>query len=221
MEGSEAGLSPDLANMRARWQAAYNYLSSDFNSEKETAKLLVAQFNGISLSTAYKDIAAMKLIFGDIKVANESIERHFASEMAKDMFQMAKKWFESTKKATYFFAMVEQQKIHMKVNRLDKSEIEFPDMMDMPRQEHVIQLSPEFLKKYGSLIDQKVLQRMGKALNGKVFKDYLNDMSEDVAFTEVDDGSELDSAIKLLRKLHEKGVNIKEVTSTIKEEFDA
>ncbi len=221
-EKGVAGLTPDLQVTRDRVKAAWMLLSSDFNTEKDVVDHLKARFQ-ISRATAYRDLSMAKNIFGDLVKANKDIERHLASEMAKELFRSAKDNYDATKKTTYFFIMIEQQKIHMKVNRLDKFDIEMPDMMDLPRQEQVIQLSPEFLNnpKYAKLIDPKVLQSMKKSLKGKTFKNFANNLAEDVAFIEIDDGTELELVIKKIRKLEEAGVAMSDIMSVLKNEFDA
>lgn len=221
-EKGAAALTPDLAFTRNRVKDAWSFLSSDFNTEKEVVDLVVARHQ-VSRSTAYRDLSMAKNIFGDLVKSSKEIERHLASEMAKELFKSAKDNFEATKKVTYFYIMIEQQKIHLKVNRLDKMDIDLPDMMDLQRQEQVIQLSPEFLNnpKYANLIDPKVLQSMKKSLKGKTFKDFVNHFAEDVAFVEFDDGTDLEAVIKKIRSLEKNGVSMRDVLLSLKDEFDA
>lgn len=183
-------LSSELEQVRKRWAAAFAHLLEEFHTDKDVAALMVKEFN-ISDAQAYRDIANAKAFFGDVRKSVKEAERYIASEMAKEMYQLAKKQWKLNKKAAYFNCMIEQQKIHYKINMLYLEDPDLPDPEKLKPSTQVLQLGIDFLQsEFVNYIDpkakeeiNKVLDRIKNILEKSVIKDYLN--VKEIPFIEV------------------------------------
>ena len=180
--GRTSSLPPHLETLRKRWTAAFTLmLDRGLNSERHICKQLMTIFN-ISEPSAYNDIAASKRLFGDAGRAARDIERYLASENAKELYQKAWTLFMATKEYHWFVAATMQQKIHLKVNCLDKDDPDLPDPSKINPPVQVLQINIDFIKsQFAQFIDPKakekinaVLEQIDDLLIKSRISDYLN-----------------------------------------------
>jgi len=180
--GRTSSLPPHLETLRKRWTAAFTLmLDRGLNSERHICRQLMTTFN-ISEPSAYNDIAASKRLFGDAGRAAKDIERYLASENAKETYDKAWTMFLATKKYHWFVAATMQQKIHIKVNCLDKDDPDLPDPSKINPPVQVLQINIDFIKsQFAQFIDPKAKEKINALLdqiddlviNSRI-SDYLN-----------------------------------------------
>ena len=90
LEETRVVLSPLEEEMKKRWEAAFSLLLN-FHSREQTVKVLMNQFGGISLATAYRDINRALSLFGDITKSRKEGWRYIIFEYNQKLFQMATK----------------------------------------------------------------------------------------------------------------------------------
>ena len=182
ISGRTSSLPPHLETLRKRWTAAFTLmLEAGLNSDRQVCKNLMYIFK-ISEPTAYNDIAASKRLFGDARRAAKDIERYLASENAKELYGKAWNMFMATKKYHWFVAATMQQKIHMKVNGLDKDDPDLPDPSKINPPVQVLQINIDFIRsQFAQFIDPKAKEKINALLeqiddlviNSRI-SDYLN-----------------------------------------------
>ncbi|HOX74734.1 MAG TPA: hypothetical protein PLB27_08455 [Bacteroidales bacterium] len=180
--GRSNSLPPHLETLRKRWTAAFTLmLDRGLKSERHICKQLMTIFN-ISEPSAYNDIAASKRLFGDAGRAARDIERYLASENAKELYQKAWTMFMATKEYHWFVAATMQQKIHYKVNGLDKDDPDLPDPAKINPPVQVLQINIDFIRsQFAQFIDPKAKEKINALLeqiddlviNSRI-SDYLN-----------------------------------------------
>ena len=180
--GRSNSLPPHLETLRKRWTAAFTLmLDRGLKSERHICKQLMTIFN-ISEPSAYNDIAASKRLFGDAGRAARDIERYLASENAKELYQKAWTMFMATKEYHWFVAATMQQKIHYKVNGLDKDDPNLPDPAKINPPVQVLQINIDFIRsQFAQFIDPKAKEKINALLeqiddlviNSRI-SDYLN-----------------------------------------------
>ncbi|MCK9399633.1 MAG: hypothetical protein M0Q51_06515 [Bacteroidales bacterium] len=163
---------PDhLEKIRLRWTSAFTFmLDKGLKSDRDVAKLLVSIY-GITERRAYSDIASAKRLFGDTNRSSKEAERYLASENAKELYQKAWTMFLATKKYHWFVAAVFQQKIHAKVNGLDKDDPDLPDPSKINPPIQILQINIDFLtSQFAHVIDPKAKEKINAML------DQINDL---------------------------------------------
>jgi len=90
LEEKQITLSPLEEEMKKRWEAAFSCLLN-FHSREQTVKVLMGQFGGISMATAYRDINRALSLFGDITKSRKEGWRYIIFEYNQKLFQMATK----------------------------------------------------------------------------------------------------------------------------------
>ena len=169
-------LTKKQEDLKVRWEAAYDLLCN-YHSPQQATPLLMQKFS-ISKAQAYRDVKNATNLFGDINATRKEGTRHILYEYAMKTFQMAAK--------NHDFAEMNRAIANMiKLKGLDKDDPNLPDFSRLEPTTQVIQLNPEFLQKFGHLIDQSVIEKMKKVMDKSVFSEY-KDIIE-VPFTEVKD----------------------------------
>ena len=163
--GQSQTLPEHLEAVRLRWTAAFTLmLDTGLTSDRQVVKQLMATFD-ISEAQAYVDIAASKRLFGDARKASKEAERYLASENAKQLFAKAWAMFMATKKYQWFGAAVSQQKIHAKVNGLDKDDPDLPDPSKIHPPTQILQINIDFLtSRFAQVIDPKAKDKINALL---------------------------------------------------------
>jgi len=160
-----SSLPDHLDQARIRWTAAFTLmLDTGLKTDLQVAKVLVSTFN-INERTAYNDIAASRRLFGDARRGAKDAERYLASENAKELFGKAWNMFMTTKKYEWFAAAVSQQKLHMKINGLDKDDPDLPDPSKINPPVQVLQINIDFIKsQFAQFIDPKAKEKINALL---------------------------------------------------------
>jgi hypothetical protein len=180
--GRSSTLPDHLEQTRLRWSAAFTLmLDTGLKTDRQVAKVLVSKF-GISEKTAYHDIAASRRLYGDARRAAKDGERYLASENAKELFGKSWDMFLATKKYEWFQAAVAQQKLHMKINGLDKDDPDLPDPSKINPPTQVLQINIDFIKsQFAQYIDPKakekinaLLEQITDLVESSRIEDYLN-----------------------------------------------
>jgi len=158
-------LPDNLQQIQLRWTAAFTMLGDNhFRSDRQVARQLMHVY-GISQQTAYSDIAASKRMFGDARKSYKDAERYLASENAKELFGKAWSMFLATKKYQWYVAAVSQQKIHAKVNGLDRDDPDLPDPSKINPPIQVLQINIDFIKsEFARHIDPKAKHKLNELL---------------------------------------------------------
>lgn len=164
--GRSETLPNELAVIKKRWTAAYDFmLDSGLKSDWQVSKKLMDIFH-ISQRQAYADIASAKRLYGDIRKSSKEAERYFASENAKENYEKAWSMFLATKKYQWYIAAVLQQKIHAKVNGLEKDDPDLPDPSKINPPIQILQINLDFLtSKFAHVIDPKAKERINALLD--------------------------------------------------------
>lgn len=180
--GRSDSLPDHLEAVRERWTAAFTLmLDTGLTTDRQVARQLMTTF-GISEAQAYVDIAASKRLFGDARRSAKEAERYLASENAKQLFEKAWSMFMATKKYQWFVAAVSQQKLHAKINGLDKDDPELPDPSKINPPVQILQINVDFLtSQFAQVIDPKakekinaLLAQIGELVQQNRIGDYLD-----------------------------------------------
>ena len=175
-ETGKLKLTEKQEDLKSRWEAAYDLLCN-YHSPQQATPLLMQQF-GLSKAQAYRDVKNATNLFGDINETRKEGIRHILYEYAMKTFQMAAK--------SHDYAEMNRAIANMiKLKGLDKDDPDLPDFSRLVPTTQVIQINPEFLQKYGHLIDQSVIEKLKKVFEKKIVADY-KDIIE-VPFTEIKD----------------------------------
>jgi hypothetical protein len=180
--GKTTTLPDNLDVLRRRWLSAFTFmLDPGLKSDRQVCKKLMMMYK-ISDDTAYRDIAASKRLFGDARKSSKEAERYLASENAKENYDKAWNMFLATKKYNWYLAAVLQQKIHAKVNGLDKDDPDLPDPSKINPPIQVLQINIDFLtSQFAQFIDPKakerinaLLEQMDELVTSSRISDYLS-----------------------------------------------
>lgn len=180
--GKTNTLPDHLDVLRRRWLSAFTFmLDPGLKSDRQVCKKLMMMYK-ISDDTAYRDIAASKRLFGDARKSSKEAERYLASENAKENYDKAWNMFLATKKYNWYLAAVLQQKIHAKVNGLDKDDPDLPDPSKINPPIQVLQINVDFLtSQFAQFIDPKakerinaLLEQMDELVTSSRISDYLS-----------------------------------------------
>jgi hypothetical protein len=175
-------LPPNLDRMRQRWISAFTLMSeSGIRSDRDVC-LRLMQIYEICQDTAYSDIASSKRLFGDARRTSKDAERYLASETAKENYQTAWTMFKATKKYHWYLAAVFQQKIHAKVNGLDKDDPDLPDPSKINPPVQILQINVDFIRShFAQFIDPKakekinaLMEQIENLVENSRIGDYLN-----------------------------------------------
>lgn len=90
LDEDKVKLSALEEQMKKRWEAAFSLLLN-FHSREQAVKVLMQQFGGISLATAYRDINRALSLYGDITKSRKEGWRYIIFEYNQKLFQMATK----------------------------------------------------------------------------------------------------------------------------------
>ncbi len=184
--GNIEALPEAVEAVRKRWQTAFTHkLEGGLKSDREVVEFLKKEYN-ISEAQAYRDIANANLLFGDVRKSNKECERYIASENAKAVFAKAMKMFEETKNIDWYYVAIEQQKIHYKVNVLEKDDPDLPDASKINPPTQILQINIDFLtSRFADIIDDKakekinnLLQQIQTLVEKNKISDYLDNTIE-------------------------------------------
>jgi len=164
--GNTDSLPPHLEEIRQRWSAAFTLmLDKGLKCDRVIANQLMTTF-GISESQAYSDITMSRRLFGDARRSSKEAERYVASENAKQLFEKAWSMFMATKKHQWFVAAVSQQKLHARINCLDKDDPELPDPSKINPPTQILQINIDFLtSQFAQVIDPKAKEKINALLS--------------------------------------------------------
>lgn len=113
----------DEQNMIIRYRDAYvHWLAQPQKNDRDIVEYMI-DTHGVSPATAYRDLARIKLLLGNVKSASKEFHRHTANHMIREGYKeavVAKKLLQ-VKKAE---AMIRAGQALVKVNKLDKDEAE-------------------------------------------------------------------------------------------------
>lgn len=156
-------LNAQELKIRARYLAVFTkWLDSPSITDKEMVKFITKHFEA-EKSTAYKDIAVVKRLLGDIKLSTKALYRYQVIEMAKAAYNLALKKKDS-KSMSLAIAQI------IKATQLDK-----PDEEDIPYDQIVpptFEPSPD-----SGLINLKVPDDFD-AKRERLRQKYLNDIED-------------------------------------------
>lgn len=113
----------DEQEMILRYRDAYvHWLAKPQLSDRDMIEYMMDHFD-ISEATAYRDLAKVKLLLGNVKSASKEFHRHTANHMIREGYKEAleAKKLLQVKKA---MAMIRAGEALVKVNKLDKDESE-------------------------------------------------------------------------------------------------
>lgn len=113
----------DEQEMVLRYRDAYvHWLATPQSSDRDMIEYIMDHFD-ISEATAYRDLAKVKLLLGNVKSASKEFHRHTANHMIREGYKEAlnAKKLLQVKKA---MAMIRAGEALVKVNKLDKDESE-------------------------------------------------------------------------------------------------
>jgi hypothetical protein len=163
--GRTEALPEHLMLAQQRWTSAFTLLGDNhFRSDRIVAKELMHVY-GISEITAYADIAASKRMFGDARKSYKDAERYLASENAKELYGKAWSMFLATKKYQWFVAAVSQQKLHARVNGLDRDDPDLPDPSKINPPTQILQINIEYItSQFAQHIDPKAKHKLNELL---------------------------------------------------------
>jgi hypothetical protein len=163
--GRTEALPEHLMLAQHRWTSAFTLLGDNhFRSDRFVAKELMHVY-GISEITAYADIAASKRMFGDARKSYKDAERYLASENAKELYGKAWSMFLATKKYQWFVAAVSQQKLHARVNGLDRDDPDLPDPSKINPPTQILQINIEYItSQFAQHIDPKAKHKLNELL---------------------------------------------------------
>jgi hypothetical protein len=163
--GKIDSLPPELETLRQRWASAFTFmLDPGLKSDREVCTQLIKHYQ-ISEVTAYRDIQTAKRLFGDARKSTKEIERYLASENAKENYSKAWTMFLATKKYHWFLAATLQQKIHARVNGLDKDDPDLPDPSKINPPVQILQINIDFIRShFAQFIDPKAKDRINSLL---------------------------------------------------------
>jgi hypothetical protein len=164
--GHSSELPEQLELIRQRWSAAFTHMNEcDLKSDRQVAKLLMSNYH-VSERTAYHDIFNAKRLYGGVRKSSKESERYIASETSKELFGTAWRMFLATKQYQWYVAAVSQQKMHAKVNGLEKDDPELPDPSKINPPIQILQINFDFLtSQYAPMIDDKAKQKLNALLS--------------------------------------------------------
>lgn len=180
-------LSDKEEETRKRWSAAFASLLQDHESDKAVVTMLMKQF-GICEVQAYRDIAAAKQVFGDVRKSSKEALRYMVTEWSKELFRLSreKKDFKGMEKALERIT---------KANNLDKEDQDLPDPSKIQPPVQLLSINFNFINsKFFQYIDDKAKDEIMKLENQvralidrSPVKDYLDLYQvEDVIHKEVE-----------------------------------
>jgi hypothetical protein len=112
-------LSDTVHAIYARLRAAWTFMSQDFKSREQTIKELSSSF-GVSEAQAKRDVLDCMSLWGNVYKTDVEASRAIASEMAMYLFGKAKD-------ANDVGGMNDALKSFIKLNQLDKEQVDKPD----------------------------------------------------------------------------------------------
>jgi len=121
--GEEVILNEDEANILKRWEEAFTFLR-DTKSIPETVALLRRRFPEISKRTLFKDANSSLQLFGDVIKYSKEAMRNMANDYALDYLNRCKTLNDRNNEKSAIAMLI-------KINRLDKDEVEEMDPASM------------------------------------------------------------------------------------------
>lgn len=171
----------DEQDMILRYRDAYTHWLA--HPEKNDTEMIyyLTDILEVSKSTAYRDLARIKLLIGNVKSVSIEFHRHTANYMIREGYKMAvdAKTVLEVKQAE---AMIRAGQALVKVNKLDK------DVSEQIPWENIIPLDLEPSTDV-SVIGRKPIADLEKVM-AKLRKKYGSAPVEDVPFTEMNDENE-------------------------------
>lgn len=171
----------DEQDMILRYRDAYTHWLA--HPEKNDTEMIyyLTDILDVSKSTAYRDLARIKLLIGNVKSVSIEFHRHTANYMIREGYKMAvdAKTVLEVKQAE---AMIRAGQALVKVNKLDK------DVSEQIPWENIIPLDLEPSTDV-SVIGRKPIADLEKVM-AKLRKKYGSAPVEDVPYTEMNDENE-------------------------------
>lgn len=171
----------DEQDMILRYRDAYTHWLA--HPEKNDSEMIyyLTDILQVSKSTAYRDLARIKLLIGNVKSVSIEFHRHTANYMIREGYKMAVD-AQSALEVKQAEAMIRAGQALVKVNKLDK------DVSEQIPWENIIPLDLEPSTDV-SVIGRKPIADLEK-LQAKLRKKYGSAPVEDVPYTEMNDENE-------------------------------
>jgi hypothetical protein len=171
----------DEQDMILRYRDAYTHWLA--HPEKNDTEMIyyLTDILDVSKSTAYRDLARIKLLIGNVKSVSIEFHRHTANYMIREGYKMAVE-AKSVLEVKQAEAMIRAGQALVKVNKLDK------DVSEQIPWENIIPLDLEPSTDV-SVIGRKPIADLEKVM-AKLRKKYGSAPVEDVPFTEVNNENE-------------------------------
>ena len=150
-------LSKEDLRIKERLEAAHALILEKFETDKNAVAILMKRF-GISQSQAYNDLVMAKNIFGDVRSSNRSYMRYVVTQWAIECIGKAVRIHDLDAMARFMDTII-------KANRLDKVDMEMPDMSKI--QPPVQLLSVNF-----SFINSPMFKLTDEAMQKAMLKQY-------------------------------------------------
>lgn len=118
-----AHFNKDEQDMILRYRDTYvHWLAQPQKNDRDLVEYIM-DHHGVSEATAYRDLARIKLLLGNVKSASKEFHRHTANHMIREGYKLAvdAKTGMAVKQA---MAMIRAGEALVKVNKLDKDEAE-------------------------------------------------------------------------------------------------
>ncbi len=169
-------------DLRQRYSAAFSSMLNDHESDKNVVSILMKEYS-ISEVQAYRDIAAARVLFGDIRNSNKEALRYMVTEWAKELFRLAreKKDFKGMEKALERIT---------KANNLDKEDQDLPDPSKIHPPVQLLTINFNFIdSEFFKYIDEKAkteLLRLHEQILQLVEKSPARDYLDMFQVTDVD-----------------------------------
>lgn len=173
--------------IRKRWETAHSLMLDDVQCDKDVVKILEERFE-ISQAQAYRDLAAAKKLFGDLRKSTKESLRYLVTQWGIELYRMAKE-------AEDFKGMEKALDRITKANNLDKDDIDLPDPSKIQPPVQILSISLEFLdSRFAEMIDDKGREALNE-LRGQInqliakspIRNYFDPATEDVEHEEVNE----------------------------------
>ncbi len=199
LQGARKSLSPTLKARLERIDVA-DVLIRNSNPPKKVAAMLMKRFPDVSRATAFRYIADAKYIYGSISKTDRQYWKEIVIdnilETRRETLQAAKRLIKAGqfKEAAALFKVVAQSDANLgKYTGADRDDTDIPDFSRLQPPTQIISLHPEFLERYGNLIDPHLvapLEKMLKETKIPRFQQITRDLpTKDIDFEDLDHSS--------------------------------
>ena len=151
------------------------------NPPKRVAAILMKRFKGTSRASAYRYINDAKYVYGS---TSKTDREYWRSIIVENILETRRR---AMADGNYKIAAACDANL-IKATGVDRDDPEMPDFGKIQPPIQIIQLDPEFLERFGSMIDPAILGPLQKLLNKtKIPRFQLNDSFEKDSFTEAEE----------------------------------